>query len=245
MKSSFKYIGIFSLIFLCVACGVVMARSGEPSILDGYPKELIMLELDEDEILDIKDHAPNNSIEIYCASRKKLSNLVEHFTDRLSVAEDLAVFDSQSNYMISATTEGVSYTVMLSEGTYDANPEHRGKVGVFINIIGLKDYFVKTIELPEGESQAWPAADMPGVPRLQGFISGIGREDNGVWFRVVVDSIEVVEDYVGQLSAAGFRFDSEPTLKDGYIEFYAFRDDSILNFSYKASEQRVSVEYLR
>lgn len=73
-------------------------EAGEPSILAGYPQQLVMLELDEDEILEIREHAPNNSLEVYSASRKKMADLVEHFRknpvqvkNSISLKWDLAI----------------------------------------------------------------------------------------------------------------------------------------------------------
>lgn len=62
---------------------------------------------------------------------------------------------------------------------------------------------------------------------------------------MIVDEFDVITDFISQLTKAGFYFDSEPTLQDGYMEFLAFGDGSMLNFSYKASEQCVYIEYQR
>ena len=49
--------------------------------------------------------------------------------------------------------------------------------------------------------------------------------------------------YTGELTTAGFSFDTQPDIDSEHMEFLAFKDSSMISFAYKGEENLVSIEY--
>ena len=135
--------------------------------------------------------------------------------------------------------------IMLSENAMASNPKYKGLVSVSIILGGLSAEPEKT-ENPEEIGATWPAAELAGLPQLEGQITQIQREDGVVRVRMLVTGVDVVKEYLEQLRLAGFRFDAEPAFSaDNHLEFVAFMDSVILNFTYKSVEKAVFFEYMQ
>lgn len=212
------------------------------SLPDSYPKEKLPLAADA-EILDVREHSANNSLEVDYVSDNNLDTLVDYYEGILREAKDLETSEVQSGYMITASMDGVGYTIMLSEGIMDSNPRYAGKVAVSIILSGLEGILNAESEALDGGGEVWPAEELPGVPQLGGYISQIQREDDIVRIEITVESDDAVKSYVGELAAAGFRFDTEPDIESDHMEFLAFKDSSMMNFAYKGEERLVFIEY--
>ena len=60
---------------------------------------------------------------------------------------------------------------------------------------------------------------------------------------ITVESAEKVKGYIGELTAKGFSFDTEPDVESNHMEFLAFKDSSMMSFAYKGGENLVSIDY--
>ncbi|KAF5035630.1 hypothetical protein DSECCO2_583570 [anaerobic digester metagenome] len=145
--------------------------------------------------------------------------------------------------MIFAKMNGAGYTIMLSKDAMNPNPSYAGKKSVYMILTGLEGLSGGNPQIPEGEGEAWPFADLPGVPQFKGHIDQIRREDGITWIEITVEKAENVKSYIDELTATGFSFDEQPDAESDHVQFVAFKDNGILNFAYKAEESYVSIEY--
>ncbi|MGI6679745.1 MAG: hypothetical protein ACOX2Q_12085 [Dehalobacterium sp.] len=205
-----------------------------------YPKETLPLAVDA-EILDVRENPANKGLEVSYVSDNDIDTLCDFYEGLLKDATDLSTDKTPDGYRISAKMDGVGYTIMLSKDAMKSNPQYTGKISVYIILTGLKGVFGGTSQMSEGE--AWPFADLPGVPQLKGHISQILREDGIIRLEISVESAEKVKNYIGDLTAAGFSFDIEPDVESNHMEFLAFKDSSMISFTYKGEENLVSIEY--
>lgn len=181
-------------------------------------------------------------MEVSYVSDNDIDTLCDYYEGALKDAKDLSTAETQDGYMITANMDGVGYTIMLSKDAMKSIPEYAGKISVYLILSGLEGVASPT-EKPKGESLAWPFDEMPGVPELKGHISKILREDDIMHFEMTVESAETIKSYVGELTAAGFTFDSAPDLESDHIEFLAFKDGSMINFGYGSDDNFVAFDY--
>jgi len=104
---------------------------------DNYPKEILPLTGDAN-IISVMQHTPNNSLDVIYTSDDDLDSLLELNKAALSDAKDLMVLETDSGYLLMASLEGVSYSIMIGEGLFEQNPEYKGKQSVYIELIGVK-----------------------------------------------------------------------------------------------------------
>lgn len=216
--------------------------SGSKTLPASYPKKNLPLAADA-EIIDVRENPANNGLEVIYVSDNDIDTLCDYYAGALKDAKDLSTTKTQDGYMITAKMEGVGYTIMLSKGAMKSIPQYAGKISVYIILTGLKGVSGGTSRMPEGEGKAWPSADLPGVPPLKGYISQILREDGMIRLEITVESAEKVKSYIGELTAAGFSFDTKPDMESKHMEFLAFKDNSMMSFAYKGAENLVSIEY--
>ncbi|HCA29292.1 MAG TPA: hypothetical protein DEP23_06915 [Ruminococcaceae bacterium] len=174
-------------------------------------------------------------------SDNDIDTLCDFYEGALKDAKDLNTDETPDGYWITAKMDGVDYTIMLSKDAMNPT-KYAGKVSVYLILSGLEGVAGPT-EKPKGESLAWPFDEMPGVPELKGHISKILREDDIMHFEMTVESDETIKSYVGELTAAGFTFDSAPDLTSDHIEFLAFKDGSMNNFGYGSDDNFVAFDY--
>jgi hypothetical protein len=210
----------------------------ELTLPESYPKETLPLAADA-EILDVRENPANNGIEVDYVSSNNIDTLIDFYEGLLLTATDLETSQLESGAMITAKVGDVYYTIMLNKGIMDNNPKYAGKVAVSVILSGKE----QEPSLPDGDGETWPEDELPGVPQLMGYISQIQREDDIVRLEIIVGNDDAVKSYIGELRAAGFRFDAEPDPESEHIEFFAFKGNSVLNFAYKAEEQLVFIEY--
>lgn len=60
---------------------------------------------------------------------------------------------------------------------------------------------------------------------------------------LTVEGDDVVKNYIGKLTEAGFSFDTVLDMESHHMEFLAFKDSSMISFAYKGEENAVSIEY--
>ncbi len=216
--------------------------SGSKTLPASYPKEILPLAVDA-EILDVRENPSNNGLEVSYVSDNDIDTLRDYYEGALKDGKDLSTAETQDGYMITAKMDGVGYTIMLSKDAMKSNPQYAGKISVYIILTGLKGVSGGTSQMPEGEGQAWPSADLPGVPELKGHIGQILRQEGTIRLEITVESAEKVKSYIGELTEAGFSFDTEPVLESNHMEFLAFKDSSMMSFAYKGGENLVSIEY--
>lgn len=216
------------------------------SLPDNYPKEILPIAGDAN-IIYVGQHPENNGLGISYVSEDDLDSLLELNKSALSDATNLMVMETDVGYMLMASLEGISYTIMIGEGIFDHNPEYKGKQGVHIELTGVKGLSDGGIEaeVPGDGGKPWPASDMIDVPELEGYISNAYTEDNVIRLEITVNDLDAIKNYIDQLENAGFTFDSQPDTSNDNIEFFAFRDSTILNFAYKAAENLVFIEYMK
>ena len=215
--------------------------SGSKTLPASYPKEILPLAADA-EIIDVRENPASKGLEVMYVSDNDIDTLCDFYEGALKDAKDLNTDETPDGYWITAKIDGVDYTIMLSKDAMNPNPQYAGKVSVYLILSGLEGVSVPT-EKPKGESLAWPFAEMPGVPELKGHISKILREDDIMHFEMTVESAETIKSYVGELTAAGFTFDSTPDLESDHIEFLAFKDGSMMNFGYGSDDNFVAFDY--
>lgn len=208
---------------------------------DSYPKDILPLAVDA-EIIDVRENPARKSLEVMYVSDNDIGTLRDFYEAALRNAKNLSTDQTEDGYMISASMDGVDYTIMLSKDAMKSNPQYAGKVSVYLILGGLEGVSAGT-QMPAGKGKAWPTADLPGVPQLKGHISQILKEDGLVRLEITVESAEKVKSYIKELEAAGFRFDTAPDLESDHMEFLAFKDSSMMSFAYKGTENAVSIEY--
>lgn len=216
--------------------------SGSKTLPASYPKETLPLSADA-EILDVRENPANNGLEVSYVSDNDIDTLCDYYEGALKDAKDLSTTETQDGYMITAKMDGVGYSIMLSKDAMKSNPQYAGKISVYIILTGLKGVSGGTSQMPQGEGEAWPSADLPGVPELKGHIGQILREDSTIRLEITVESAEKVKNYISELTEAGFSFDTKPDMESNHMEFLAFKDSSMMSFAYKGGENLVSIEY--
>ncbi len=216
--------------------------AGSKTLPASYPKEILPLAADA-EILDVRENPANNGLEVSYVSSNEIDTLCDFYEGALKDAEGLSTAETQDGYMITAKMDGVGYTIMLSKDAMKSNPQYAGKISVYIILTGLKGVSGGEAQMPEGEGETWPSADLPGVPEIEGYISQILREDGIIRLEVTVEGAETVKSYIDELTAVGFSLDTEPDMESDHIEFLAFKDSSMMSFAYKGEENLVSIEY--
>lgn len=150
--------------------------AGSKTLPASYPNEILPLAADA-EILDVREDPANNGLEVSYVSDNDIDTLCDFHEGALKDAKDLCTTETQDGYMITAKMDDVDYTIMLSKDAMKSNPQYSGKISVYIILTGLKGVSGGKSHMPEGEGEAWPSADLPGVPELEGYISQILRED--------------------------------------------------------------------
>ena len=215
--------------------------SGSKTLPGSYPKEILPLAADA-EIIDVRENPANNGLEVSYVSDNNIETLCDFYEGALKDAKDLNTDETPDGYWITAKMDGIDYTIMLSKDAMKSNPQYAGKISVYIILSALEGVAGPT-EKPKDESLAWPFDEMPGVPELKGHISKILREDGIMHFEMTVESAETIKSYVGELTAAGFTFDSAPDLESDYIEFIAFKNSSIINLGYGSDDNFVAFDY--
>lgn len=260
MKKTLSWILITAFVFMLAGCGSKGPAANEANggaaskvpkqsettsdaktLPDSYPKEILPLAADA-EIFDVRENPASKGLEVMYVSDNDIDTLCDYYEGKLKDAKDLSTAQTQDGYMITAKMDGVGYTIMLSKDAMKPNPQYAGKKLVYIILSGLEG-IASGSQMPEGEGEAWPPADLPGVPKFKGHIYKILREDGIIWLEIIVESADEVKSYIGELRGAGFSFDSEPDVKMDHIQFFAFKGNSILNFAYDAEENSVSIEY--
>lgn len=207
-----------------------------------YPKETLPLAADA-EIIDVRENPANKGLEVMYVSDNNIDTLCDFYVGALKDAKDLSTTETQDGYMITAKIDGVDYTIMLDKNAMNPNPQYAGKISVYIILAGLEGISGGTSQMPEGEGEAWPSADLPGVPELKGHIGQILREDGIIRLEITVESAEKVKSYIGELIEAGFSFDTQPDTESSHMEFLAFKGSGMISFAYKGEENLVSIEY--
>lgn len=218
------------------------AAASSKTLPASYPKDILPLAADA-EILDIRENPANNGLEVSYVSSNDIDTLCDFFEGALKEAGDLSTDETADGYWISAMLDGVDYTIMLSKDAMKSNPQYAGKISVYIVLSGLEGISGGKSQMPEGEGEAWPSADLAGVPELKGYIDQILRYDGIIRLEITVESAQNVKSYIDELTAAGFSFDTEPDVESNHMEFLAFKDSSMMSFAYKGEENAVSIEY--
>ncbi len=217
------------------------AASGSKTLPASYPKEVLPLAADA-EIIDVRENPASKGLEVIYVSDNDIDTLCDFYEGALKDAKDLSTTETQDGYMITAKMNGVGYTIMLSKDAMKSDPQYAGKVSIYLILSGLEGV-AGPAEKPKDESLAWPFDEMPGVPELKGHISKILREDDIMHFEMTVESAETIKSYVGELTAAGFTFDSAPDMESDHIEFLAFKDSSMINLGYDSGDNFVAFDY--
>lgn len=215
---------------------------GDVILPDSYPKETLPLAVDA-EILDVRENPANKGLEVSYVSANDIDTLCDFYEGAFKDAKDLKTDETPDGYWISAMMDGVSYTIMLDKNAMNPNPQYAGKTSVYIILTGLEGVSGSASQMPAGEGEAWPAADLPGVPELKGHIDQILREDGIIRLEITVEDSEKVKGYIDDLTSAGFSFDTQPDIESDHMEFLAFKDSSMISFSYKGEENLVSIDY--
>lgn len=243
MKNKVALVVVAFVVLMLVVCILerpVLAKTEETR---KQISDLIPLAADA-EILDVRQNPSNTVLEVYYISRSHIDTVADFYGHALQELENLTIQRIQSGYMITANLGKLHYMIMLSENAMDPNPKYAGAIAVSVILTGL-DAKAAEPETLEENGEKWPAAELFGVPELRGQIQQILREDGLVQVHMIVKGTEVVKKYLEELQIAGFRFDSEPVFHDDHLEFVAFRDGSMLNFTYKGTEKAVFFEYLK
>ena len=217
------------------------AKGDEVILPDSYRKEILPLAADA-EILDVRENPANKGLEVSYVSDNDIDTLCDYYEGALKDAKSLSTTEMPDGYMITAKLDGVGYSIMLSKDAMKSNPKYSGKISVYIILTGLEGVSGGP-QIPEGEGEAWPSADLPGVPQLKGYIGQILREDGMIRLEITVENAEKVKSDSCELTSAGFSFDTQPDIKSDHMEFLAFKDSSMMSFSYKGQENLVSIEY--
>ncbi len=207
---------------------------------DSYPAVLPLAA--DAVIIDVRENPANQGLEVMYVSDNDIDTLCDFYEGALKDAEDLNTDETPDGYWITAKMDGVGYTIMLSKDAMNPNPQYAGKKSVYLILTGLEG-IVGDAPKPKGEGEEWPFADLPGVPRLEGYIGQILREDGIIRLEITVESAQTVKSYIDELTVAGFSFDTEPDTESDHMEFLAFKDSSMISFAYKGTENLVTLEY--
>jgi predicted small lipoprotein YifL len=218
------------------------SAAGAKTLPTSYPKESLPLAADA-EIIDVRENPASKGLEVMYVSDNDIGTLRDFYEGALKDAKDLSTVETSDGYMVSANMDGVGYTIMISKDAMNPNPQYAGKISVYIILSGLEGISGGGPQMPEEEGEAWPTSDLPGVPQLKGHISQILREDGIIRLEIRVENAGKVKSYIGELTAAGFSFDTQPDIESSHMEFLAFKDSSMMSFAYKGEENLVSIEY--
>lgn len=102
-----------------------------------YPKEILPLAADA-EILDVRENPKNKGLEVSYVSANDIDTLCDFYEGALKDAKDLNTQKTADGYWISATMDGVGYTIMLDKSAMNPIPKYAGKISVYIVLTGLK-----------------------------------------------------------------------------------------------------------
>lgn len=222
----------------------IKTKSDDKLLPSSYPSDILPLPADA-EIFIVLENPGNNGLEVAFVSDYNFDTLCDYYAKALKGAHDLMTIPSERLYMIGGQLEGVGYMIMVSKDAMNPNPQYVGKISVYIILTGLKGVSSdKTLE-PSRDGNSWPSADLPGVPKLPGHISYVLRQDDIVLLEIQVEATSVVETYLDDLKGAGFSFDGQPVRSNEHIQVIAFKDSSILNFSYNVNEKTVYLEFMK
>lgn len=215
--------------------------SGSKTLPASYPKETLPLAADA-EIFDVRENPASKGLEVMYVSDNDIGTLRDFYEGALKDAKNLNTDETSDGYNITAKMDGVGYNIILSKDAMNSVPQYAGKISVYLILSGFEGISSGS-QMPKGEGEAWPSADLPGVPQLKGHIGQILREDGMIRLEITVESAEKVKSYIGELTEAGFSFDTEPDVESNHIEFLAFKDSSMMSFAYKGAESLVFIEY--
>jgi len=222
---------------------VVLILSWPTFACPSIPEGLLSLP-DDAEVLDVRENPANKGLEVSVVSNYGVEALRDLYVEALQGAQESRVLTVPGGYMITATVSGVDYNIMLSSTAMDPNPKYAGKSSIYAVLTGIESSLDTPDEPPAG-GLAWPAHELPGVPRLRGQIHKILVEGGSVYLEITVENSDVVKAYIEDVREAGFSFDSEPTFIDGHVEFFAFRGENILGFGYGEDDNFVAMEYVK
>lgn len=208
---------------------------------NNYPSDVLPLVADA-KILDVRVNPANNGVEVSYVTELDIEVLKKHYESALSGGTGRITTPTSDGYMLMSKVGDVHYTVMLSKDALKTNPAYAGKNSVYIVITGLPGANAAP-ERPKEQGETWPAKELPGVPELSGVIDYLLVEAGGVYLEIIVENASVVKQYLDELQDAGFSFDEAPDLDSEHIQLLAFGETGILNFAYKAVENRVFIEF--
>lgn len=209
---------------------------------DNYPIEILPLAADA-EILDVRENPANKGLEVMYVSDNNIDTLCEYYEGALKESKNLITTEMPDGYMITAKLNGLDYSIMISKDAMKPNPKYSEKISVYIILTGLESISAGVPQMPEGDGEVWPSADLPGIPQLKGHIDQILREDGIIRLEMTVENAEIVKNYIDELTAAGFSFDTHPDKESDHMEFLAFKGSGMMSFAYKGEENLVSIEY--
>ncbi len=256
---------ILVMIILITGCGIKPATVNDPSkdvnkgnvadaspspgaikddefgLPDSYPKDILPLAVDA-EIIDVRENPASNGLEVMYVSNNNIDTLLDFYEGALKDAQALNTDETTDGYMVTAMMDDVNYVINLSKDAMNPNPKHAGKISVYIILSGLEGVSGESLML-EGEGEEWPPAELPGVPKLDGHISQILKEDGIIRLEITVEDNNKVKSYLGELTEAGFTFDTEPDPDSDHMEFLAFKDNSMMSFGFKGEENLVTIEF--
>lgn len=212
--------------------------------LDTYPWHILPLAADA-EILDVRENPANKGLEVMYVTDSDINTLRDYYESALKDAKDLDISEIADGYWITANIDGVGYMLMINKNATIFNPQYAGKASVYITLSGLKEMAESESPMPQKEGLAWPYPDLPGVPELKGTIEHILRADGSIYLDIKVVNAKTAQNYVKELAEATFSFDGQPDLDSDYIQFFAFRGESTMAFTYKGTESMVFIEYIK
>ncbi|HHX37508.1 MAG TPA: hypothetical protein GX717_05965 [Clostridiaceae bacterium] len=172
------------------ALKAVETASDIKTLPDSYPKDVLPLAADA-EIIDVRENPASKGLEVMYVSDNDIDTLCDFYVGALKDAKDLSTDETPDGYWITAKMDGIDYTVMLDKNAMNPT-KYAGQISVYLVLSGLEGA-ADPAEKPEGESLAWPFAEMPGVPELKGHISKILREDGIMHFEMTVESDETIK----------------------------------------------------
>lgn len=190
----------------------------------------------------VMENPASKGVEVFYASYDNIDFLLNLYMNTLKDAESIDSQKTSSGYWIYAKMAGVDYSIMLDEKAMNPNPEYAGMVAVHLIITGLEG-IGEDSSLPMKDGKEWPTEEMTGVPKLEGYIERSFVDDGVIYLEIVVESESVVHEYITEITKAGFTLDETPSLDHNHIQFFAFKDASILNFAYDVEEGVVYLEY--
>lgn len=111
--------------------------SNSKTLPASYPNEILPLAADA-EIIDVRENSANNGLEVIYVSENDIRTLCDYYEGALKNAKDLSTHETSDGYVISAKIDGTDYTITLSKNAMKSNPQHAGKVSVYIILTGLE-----------------------------------------------------------------------------------------------------------